>query len=196
MKKNKIYFALLIFSFVIIFAGCRCNQKTVKEKVNQANFVIVDLPISGSKSYIDLNNKYMYGDGYGVREDNVYTYKETFKAKWLGFNRYKKIDFLYPIVADNTTVSKVRASNYMIVKDVNKYKEIIDIWHGNGYKGHKMKVFYNHDCLPIKVQMVDDDTNKWKTIVKYSYFKSTPEKYERNWKNYVKKAKAGYFLDE
>ena len=44
--------------------------------------------------------------------------------------------------------------------------------------------------------MVDDETNKWMTLVKYSYFKSTPQKYERNWKNYVKKVRAGEFEED
>lgn len=125
--------------------------------------------------------------------------KKTFDDKYFGFDYFKDIYFLYPIIADDTTIREVRSSNYVIIKDIktnSTQKKIIDVWDKHGYKGHKLKVFYNHNYLPIKVQMVDDETNKWMTLVKYSYFKSTPQKYERNWKNYVKQVKAGYFLDE
>ena len=182
-----------------VIEGCSYNRTLIKEKINQANYIRVDIPESGSRTYVNLSTKQLYGDGTGVSENTIYAYKKTFKNKWLGFDYFKKTYLFYPIIADNTKSNEVRKSNYVIVKEVkniSKQKKVIDVWDRHGYKGTRVKVFYNHDCLPIKVQMVDDDTNKWKTIVKYSYFKSTPQKYEKNWKSYVKQVKAGEFLDE
>ncbi|QNQ80631.1 hypothetical protein [Lactobacillus sp. PV034] len=184
--------------FVGTLIGCSNEHATVKQRIDQANYVRVYLPSSGISLDMNLSTKQWYGYKWAVKDDIAYTYNGNFRADWLSFNYFKKINLLYPIVADKTTISKVRKSNYLIVKEVrnnSNQKEIIDIWHDNGHKGNKMKVFYNHACLPIKVQMLDADTNKWKTIVKYSYPNLTQKKYERNWKNHVKEIKDGEYID-
>lgn len=56
-----------------IVAGCT-NNTTVKEKIDQANYVRVDLP--GSTSYVSLQSQQLYGDGTGVSKNTVYAYKK------------------------------------------------------------------------------------------------------------------------
>ncbi|WP_379802284.1 hypothetical protein [Lactobacillus rodentium] len=99
---------------------------------------------------------------------------------------------------DRITTSEVKKSNYVIIKNVKnrpEQRKIIDIWHDDGFKGYKVKIFYNHDCLPVKVQLIDRETNKWKTIAKYSYPHITAKEYEKNWKEYVKEIREGDFVD-
>ncbi|GBG04650.1 hypothetical protein NR996_02870 [Lactobacillus rodentium] len=67
--------------------------------------------------------------------------------------------------------------------------------HDDGFKGYRVKIFYNHDCLPIKVQLIDRETNKWKTVVTYSYPHITAKQYEKNWEKYRKEVKKGYYED-
>ena len=198
MKKIKLIYALFLCFLVGILTGCTDNHTTVKEKVDQASYVRVYLPSSGISLNMNLSTKQWYGYKWAVKDDIAYTYDGNFRADWLSFDYFKNINLLYPIVADKTTVGKVRQSNYMIVKEIKNnpvQRKIIDIWHDNGHKGNKMKVFYNYDCLPIKVQMIDDNTNKWETIVEYSYPKLTSKQYEKNWKNHKKEIKDGEYID-
>lgn len=89
--------------------------------------------------HIDLNSKRGYGNGHAVKNNMDYGYEGTYPTKIREFYYYKKICLLYPIIADKTIVDEVKRSNYVIVKDVKKIakeREIIDIWHDDGFKGY------------------------------------------------------------
>ena len=198
MKKIKLIYALFLCFLVGMITGCTNNHVTVKEKIDQANYVRVYLPSSGISLNVNLSIKQWYGYKWAVKDDLLYTYDGNFRDNDLGFKYFKKSYFLYPIIADKTTVNKVKQSNFVIVKDIrnnSEQKKIINIWHGDGFKGYKVKIFYNHECLPVKVQLIDREKNKWETIAKYSYPHITAKEYERNWKEYVKEVKKGYFID-
>ena len=193
---KKIIYTLFLCFLVGILTGCTDNCTTIKEKVDQASYVTVNLPPT---LHMDLASKRWYGNGHAVRKDIDYSYEGPYQTKIRSFYYYKKICLLYPIIADQVKVGKVKESNYVIVKNVKSksdQRKIIDIWHGDGFKGYRVKIFYNHECLPVKVQLIDRETNKWKTAVKYSYPHITAKQYEKNWKEYVKEIKAGDFLDE
>ena len=195
MKKIKLIYALFLCFLIGILTGCTNNHTTIKEKIDKTNYVTIELP---STLHMDLSGKRWYGNGHAIRKDMDYTYEGTYSTTNGGFNYYKDIYLLYPIIADKTTVEEVKKSNYVIVKDVknnSKQKKLMQFLHDYGFKGYKVKIFYNHDCLPIKVQLIDRETNKWKTITKYSYPHISSKQYEKNWKNYVKEVKEGYFLD-
>ena len=200
-KKFKIIYVLFLCILVGMLSSCSNNHTTVKEKIDQANDVQVYIPIdkdTGTTLDMNLFYKKYYGDKDAVKGDTVYGYEDTFPSKWLGFNYTKKINLLYPIIADETTESEVKRSNYVIVKNVKngpEPKKIIDVWHDDGFKGYKVKIFYNHDCLPVKVQLIDRDTNNWKTVVTYSYPHITAKQYEKNWEKYRKEVKEGYYVD-
>ena len=199
MKKAKIIYILFLCILMGIITGCTNNYTTVKEKIDKANFVRVELSSSRDPLNMDLATKRLYGGiCVGVDDDTIYDYPDTYQDKLLGFNYTKKVNALYPFIADQTTVGEVKKSNYVIVKNVknnSEQKKLMDFLHDYGFKGYKVKIFYNHDCLPVKVQLIDRETNKWKTITKYSYPHITAKEYEKNWKEYVKKVKKGYFVD-
>ena len=199
MKKYRPIYVLFLCILVGVITGCANNHTTVKEKVDQANYIKIKFPQSGVIQYVDLSAKRLYGNGTAAIGDTIYAYQIIFHNKYLGFNYFKRKDMLYPIVADNTTAGEVKRSNYVIVKNVkNKLdqRKIIDIWHGDGFKGYKVKVFYNNDCLPVKVQLINRETSRWTTIVKYSYLNLTHKEYKNNWKNYVKQVRAGEFEED
>ena len=198
MKKVKIIFAMFILFLIGSVAGCANTQETINENIKKANIVTLHLQKSGVNLYFDLAAKKLYGDGQGVKNNTVYDYDDNYQDKLLGFNYTKKVELLYPLIADKTTIGEVKNSNYVIVKNVknnSEQKKLMDFLHDYGFKGYRVKIFYNHDCLPIKVQLIDKDTNKWKTITKSSYPHISSKQYEKNWKKYVKEVKAGYYLD-
>ncbi|QNQ80629.1 hypothetical protein [Lactobacillus sp. PV034] len=199
MKNVKIIFAMFVLFLIESVAGCVNTQETINENIKKANIVTLHLQKSGVKLYFNLAAKKLYGDSQGVKNNTVYDYDDNYQDKLLGFNYTKKINLLYPLIADKTTVGEVKRSDYVIVKNVknnSEQKKLMDFLHDYGFKGYRVKIFYNHDCLPVKVQLIDRETNKWKTIAKYSYPRITAKQYEKNWKEYVKKIKAGDFLDE
>ena len=196
MKKIKII--LLLFILMELLSSCSNSQTTVKEKIDQANYVRVEFPQSGVIQYVDLAAKRRYGNETGAISDTIYAYQIVFHNKFMGFNYFKRKDMLYPIITDNIRITEVRKSKYIIVKDVkNKanQKNLIDIWHGDGFKGYKVRIFYNHDYLPIKVQLISKETSKWTTIIKYSYLHINHTEYKDNWNKYVKRVRSGEFED-
>ena len=198
MKKVRIIHILFLCIFVGTLIGCSNEHTTVKQKIDQANYVRIYLPSSGISLDMNLSTKQWYGYKWAVKDRLVYTYDGKVRDNKLSFNYFRNLYFLYPIIADKTTVNKVKQSNFVIVKDIrnnSEQKKIINIWHGDGFKGYKVKIFYNHECLPVKVQLIDREKNKWETIAKYSYPHITAKEYERNWKEYVKEVKKGYFVD-
>ncbi|QNQ80627.1 hypothetical protein [Lactobacillus sp. PV034] len=200
-KMKKIKFIYILFSFIFIgtITGCTNNQAIIKEKIDKANYVRIYLPSSGISLDMNLSTKQWYGYKWVVKDSLLYTYDGKVRDNKLSFNYFRNLYFLYPILEDRITTSEVKKSNYVIVKNVKnrpEQKKIVDVWHDDGFKGYKVKIFYNHDCLPVKVQLIDRETNKWETIAKYSYPHITAKEYEKNWKEYVKEIKAGDFLDE
>ena len=199
MKKIKLIYALFLCFLVGILTGCTSNHITVKEKIDEINYVTVNVQPSGVKYYVDLSAKKLYGYKYATHNNTIYDYDETYQSRLFAFDHFKKVNLLYPIIADQTSVGEVKKSDYVIVKNVKNHsnqRKVIEFLHDYGFKGYKVKIFYNHDCLPIKVQLIDRETKKWKTIAKYSYLHITAKEYEKNWKEYVKEIKAGDFLDE
>lgn len=142
----------------------------------------------------------MYGDGWAAKNNTIYTFLKTYDSKSEGFNDFKKNYMLYPFIADHTTEDEVKKANYVIVKNVDEIdkivwqKHVVNYWSRWDY--WNVKIIYNHACLPIKLQYKDKDTNnEWLTIVKYTYFNSTPQEYASKFKKYIKQVKAGKFID-
>ncbi|GBG04641.1 hypothetical protein NR996_02835 [Lactobacillus rodentium] len=196
MKKVRIIYTIFFCALFGTFMGCSNNHTTIKEKIDKASCVTVELPPT---LHMNLTSKRWYGNGHAVKKNVEYSYDGTYESKISGFYYYRNIFLLYPILADQTRVDEVKKSNYVIVKDVknnSEQRKIINVWHDDGFKGYKVKVFYNQECLPVKVQLIDRETNKWKTGVKYTYPGISSQQYEKNWKEYLKEIKAGDFLDE
>ena len=83
---------------IAVVAGCTNNHTTIKEKIDEENFVTVNLKKSGVKIYMDLSAKRWYGGiCVGVVNNTVYNYRNTYQDKLLGFNYTKKNKFIISI---------------------------------------------------------------------------------------------------
>lgn len=202
IKKVKVIYIFFLCILMGTIRGSTNNPPTVKGKIDQANYIIVDFPIveirgGCSLTYVNLNNKEMYGDGWAAKNNTIYTFLKTYNSKSEGFNDFKKNYMLYPFIADHTREDEVKRANYVIVKNVDEIvweNRVVNNWGSSNYQ--YIKVFYDHACLPIKVQFMDPDSNnEWITIAKYTYFSSTPQEYANKFKKYIKEVKAGKFID-
>ena len=194
MKKILIY-VVYIFSCIFIFTACSNGSMTIKENVDNSNYISVALSNSQNKINVDLKSKRYYGDGYASNGDIFYSNNHPYRSKNFGFDNFKAWTLTYPLIANSTTINEVRRSNYVIEKKITntKYKEFFN---ESGWVNNKVKIFYNHKCLPVKVQTMNSRTKKWTTHIKLSYYKSTHKEYKKKWNAYVKRIKAGEFEDE
>ena len=195
---EKIFICLtsLLLCFVTMSA-CSENSITVKESIDKANFISVKFFDGASTvvEYVNLKDKMVYGDGMARKGNMYYANNMPYSSDRYGFNSSINGIMLYPIIADNTSKIQIIHSNYVIKKKITNFrdKELLsgDIWVNN-----KVKIFYNHKCLPVKVQTMNSRTKKWTTHIKLSYYKSTHKEYKKKWNAYVKRIKAGEFEDE
>ena len=70
MKKILIY-VVYIFSCIFIFTACSNGSMTIKENVDNANYISVTLSNSQNKINVDLKSKRYYGDGYASNGGNI-----------------------------------------------------------------------------------------------------------------------------
>lgn len=76
MKRLRIIRIVLLIALSVNVMGCDSNGQNIKEKIDQANYVRVDLP--GSTLYVNLQSQQLYGEGTGVSKNTVYAYKKNF----------------------------------------------------------------------------------------------------------------------
>ncbi|NEF97410.1 hypothetical protein FEE37_12090 [Lactobacillus murinus] len=150
MKKKMYIFLSFLLILVFFLTSCSNNQVTVKEKIDKANYVIVNIrPQFEQLYYLDLKSKLYYGDGNASDNNLYYADNHPYSNKKLGFEHFKNVDMLYPIIADKTSTPKIQRSNFIIEKEITKPKYIINILRGNGFTGNKIKIFYNRQCSQV-----------------------------------------------
>ena len=172
---------MILISILVIGFFYENEHRSVESNVLRQNYVTVQpLDTSPNKVSFDLKNKSFVSLFWGEAVKNEEYYCGNRHVSENGdekFEIYKNYVLRYSMIATNITQREIRKNKFVIKQKVSKKDQLRLKKLEPKYCNTEMKVTYNKQYLPVKVELYNIIKKKWRIYTKYTYpSKDTYEK--------------------